>query len=302
MLMTRKFCTCLLFCFRLEEIQPLEEAQTTILRNSEEGSINLQDEKYIRELITVQKAQILRSAKLISSLRDKLNQSQSDKAELQEKLSCQVREVDKLQDELLVIKLTAEKTSQRLKCSEQEKLSLFEEKSQLEGILEQRENFIKQRDTQLSNIIRLVSEIDLCVNDVKKLVELSESIARGEEPPVTSLLGLSDELEMHLQSLNNETELSMEGNLNAPFLSEGSNNHSFNGSKNDNSLVSKYLASFNNRGPCLPEEVSLGDMEWVLDRIKRIRDLRQNIGCIRDQVNDLYTDILGGKVEACAIQ
>ncbi|CAL8102125.1 unnamed protein product [Orchesella dallaii] len=277
---------------RLEEIRPLEEAQTTILRRAEEGSLDFQDEKNIKELITIQKAQLLRSAKLITSLREKLTQCQNEKGDLQEKLSCQGRDIEKLQEELLVIQLTMEKTTQKVKSLEQEKLSLLEEKSQLQTMLEERETFIKQRDTQFSNILRLVTEIDLCVNDVGKLVELGESIVKGEDPPVTSLLGLSDELEMHLQSLES-------GGDEVDHLNPS---HSGSFSKGESSsLVTKYLASLNH-GATSCNEFSLGDMEWALDRIKKIRDMRQNIGFIRDQINDLYTEMLGGKVEGCAVQ
>ncbi|ODN01833.1 Centrosomal protein of 85 kDa-like [Orchesella cincta] len=278
---------------RLEEIRPLEEAQTTILRRAEEGSLDFQDEKHIQELVTVQKAQLLRSAKLISSLRDKLTQCQNEKGDLQERLSCQGRDIEKLQEELLVIQLTMEKTTQKVKSLEQEKLSLLDEKSQLQTMLEERETFIKQRDSQFNNIIRLVTEIDLCVNDVGKLVELGESIVKGEDPPVTSLLGLSDELEMHLQSLDSGG-YELDHSLN--------HSHSSSFSKGESgSLVTKYLASLNN-GVSSCNEFSLGDMEWALDRIKKIRDMRQNIGFIRDQINDLYTEMLGGKVEGCAVQ
>lgn len=280
----------------------MEEAQAAILQSCEEGSINFSNEKYITELLTVQKAQILQSSKLVTAFREKLNKCQNEKGELQDKISRQEQAIEKLEDDLQVIQLTSEKTSLKLKSLEQEKFSLLEEKSYLQDLLVDRENFIKQRDTQFGNIIRLVTEIDLCVNDVRKLVELGESIAKGEEPPVTSLLGLSDELEMHLQSLNNESGGGGDeyDPLDPPISSSGVNNSSFNNSSN--SLVSKYLASVSNGVTSSTEEFSLGDMEWALDRIKKIRDLRQNIGVIRDQVNDLYTDMVGGKVEGCNVQ
>lgn len=284
----------------MEAIQPLEEAQTTILQNSQAGSIDLQDEKHVIELITVQKAQILRSSKLVTTLREKLNQCQNDKGELLDRLSSQTREVGKLQEELMVIQLTTEKTAQKLKSVEQEKMGLLEEKAMLQEKLQDREIFIRQRDTQFGNIIRLVTEIDLCVSDVKKLVELGEIIVNGEEPPVAALLGLSDELEMHLQSLSREPTAECYDSLD-PSTDSG-NGTSLNGSKNENSLAAKYLASVSNGLSTTAEEFSLGDMEWALDRIKKIRDLRQNIGEMRDQVNDLYTDIVGGKVEGCNVQ
>lgn len=286
---------------RLESLQPLEEAQAAILQSCEEGSINFTNEKYITELLTVQKAQILQSSKLVTAFREKLNKCQNERGELQEKISRQGQTIEKLEDDLQVIQLTSEKASQKLKSLEQEKFSLLEEKSYMQDLLLDRENFIKQRDTQFGNIIRLVTEIDLCVNDVRKLVELGESIAKGEEPPVTSLLGLSDELEMHLRSLNNESGGGGdEYDPLDPPTNNGANNSSFNNS--NNSIVSKYLASVSNGVTSSTEEFSLGDMEWALDRIKKIRDLRQNIGVIRDQVNDLYTDMVGGKVEGCNVQ
>lgn len=285
----------------MEDIRPLEEAQTSILQSAENGSLNLESEKDIKEVITVQKAQILRSAKMISALRDKLTQSQSANEDLQLKISSQETEIAKLQEDLLINKLTMEKTSQKLKSTELERMSLFEDKAKLQTDLENRDKFIRERDIQFSNIIKLVTEIDLCVNDMRKLVELGESIAKGEEPPVSSLLGLSDELEMHLQSLQEENDTGQE--LQSTDIEANNSFSIHNHSNANNSLVGKYLASINNGSSMsYSEEFSLKDMEWVLDRIKKIRDLRQNIALIRDQVNDVYTDMLGGKVEGCGIQ
>lgn len=258
------------FLSRLEELKPLEEAQQAFSKDGELAPLDLKDEHKVSEFLTLQKAQLLRSSKIISSLRDKLFQLDSDRADGLIKISNLESDVESLKDQVLSAQLKMESLTEKQKTLEDENAGLQSENTNLKQQIEQRECNLKQKDSHIHCLIELVTEIDLSVKDVENLVELGKSIALGEEPSVSTLLGFGEEFETHFDRLCNED----------------------NGAELSHNLeISK---------TCL--EYNPNDTEWTLDRLVKIRSVRKHLRDLRDVASDLYTDMLGGKVEGCAVQ
>jgi len=262
-------------------LKPFEEAQQAILKDLQ--SIDLKNEDSILELITVQKAQFIRSSKIVSTLRDKLSRLEAEKADGIIKISNQESDIESLQEQFLTTQLKMDKMEEKIKVLDQDKSKLTQEISSLRNQMDQRDSYMQKRDEQISNLMKLGTEIDLCVGEIEKLVELGQNIAAGEEPPVSTLLGLSNDLELHLRNLTFDERAYNESKGSLEFRS-CSNAVGIDVSHHE--LV----------------EFDPNDTEWALDRLKKIRDVRKNLGYLRDVTNDLYTDMLGGKVEGCKIQ
>jgi predicted nucleic acid-binding Zn-ribbon protein len=267
----------------MEELKPLEDAQTTLLKERDLKTFNLQDENEVLELLTVQKAQILRSSKLITKLRDKIARLDGEKTEALIKISNKEADIESLQEQYLSMQLQIDKIMSKLQLTEAEKTKLSEKYRNLYEELTSRNAYLQKRDEQLTDLVKLVTEIDLCVNEVGKLVELGQSLANGQEPSVATLLGLSEDLELHMQSLDsgvfNEDKAEDEELL------------------VDDSSSSRRIISSRKASTLDPS-----DSEWVKSRTQKVRELRKNLSHLRDIANDLYTDVLGGNVEGCKVQ
>lgn len=261
------------FCNRLDELKPLEDAQIAFSKDGQLSPIDLTDVHKVTEFLTLQKAQLLRSSKVISSLRDKLCQLESDRADGLIKITNLETDLSSLQDQLIVTQINLDSLTNKNKTLEDEMTELSSVNQDLKRQIQNRECSIEQRDSHIRSLIQLVTEVDLSVNDVEKLVELGRSLALGEEPSVATLLGLGEDFDSHFGSL-----LGKETDDNAK-----KNHH--------NLAVSDSCSQYDPADP-----------EWTLDRLVKIRNVRKHVRELRDVASDLYTDMLGGKVEGCAIQ
>lgn len=250
-------------------MEPLEEARLAFFNSGGELSkIDLSNKEEVQETLTLHKAQLLRSSKIINSLKDKLFQLESEKADGLVKITNLESDVSSLEDQVLAVHLNIESLKEKVKGLEAEKKGLEEENADLKQQVNQREENLGERTEHINSLLKLVTEIDLSVNDVEKLVELGRSLALGEEPSVSTLLGLGEDLEMQLEQLNNSAKDS------------------------DNNLG---IAS-----SCLNYDPN--DPEWTLERLVKVRKIRRHLSNLRDVASDLYTDMLGGKAEGCKVQ
>jgi len=250
----------------------LEEAQESILQSD----IDTSSDKSVQEFLTVQKAQVIRLGKVITSLKSKLCDVESEKAELVLQLSEHTTVIESLQENVLTYFRQNDTLEKQLKYSD-EKLKLFEQERQtLQKRCDENDKLFQLRSQEMGNLIRLVTEINLSVQEMRKLIEFAQNICRGEDPPLDSVMGLS-EIDIDFQ---------IEETLKAAKRRSTNRNKSEDLSDSDSELDSEFDV----------------DLEWILERLNQVRGLRKEMSDVSSRVSDLYSDMLSGSVSGCGVQ
>jgi len=238
---------------RIEELQPIEEAQNSILKGIEN------DETGLLELATLQKTQLLRCAKIIKGQRRKLCDFETERAELELQLSERGSLISTLEEKVKSSQFQLENIQKQLKTSEDGKRQLETQVQSLQTRVDQSEALIGLRRNEMSNLLRLVTEVEISISEMNKLVFYCQSLSSGEEPPLDAVLGLDFEVDGDELSHQDESE-----------------------------------------SDCDKLEFDV-DLEWILERLKLVREVRNQIRKLRSEVNEIYTDILSSGT-GCGIQ
>jgi chromosome segregation ATPase len=278
----------------LEELKPLEEAQESLLN----GSLQVSGESELIGLVTVQKAQLLRCGKIMKSLRTKLCDSETERAELVLQNSEKANQISSVENNLTASMLKIDTLQKKLSQSE-EKWKHFETScGNLQSRLDEHDKLFQLRAQEMGNLIRLVTEIDLAVQEMNKLVAFAQNVSRGQEPPMDAILELSEiDIDMQIeQSMRacrrrNSSRFVKSENTSSCVTPEDESRSKVSSSDFDSSEVDLDLDS----------EFDV-DVEWILERLKQIRNLRKGMSELRGTVGDVYSDILSGGIQGCGVQ
>jgi len=158
--------------------------------------------------------------------------------------------------------------------------------------MERKDSYLNRREEEMEYLIQLATEIDVCLNDLSKLVELGESVAHGEEPSVDTLIGIPHQLQLSLMPANRVSKNS-HCNGSSTFHGDAKTKNS---ECDDSDDIDKCSASH------VYTNIGDEDPEWILERLKNVRDMRKSIEKLRNHLIDLYTDILEGSTDTCSVQ
>lgn len=273
-----KHCLSVVIFIRLEELKPLEQAEKEFLEQKHDFNHSTLDESSM-QILVVQKAQISRFEKLVTALKSKISAIETQKAKLLVEINGKEHQISTLQDKLVTSEIETECAIGKLKTLQSENAELKQDYFSLEEKHDQLKVMVQTKDDQMKNFIQLVTEIELCVAEIKLLVEFGKAMARGEVPDIASLINHS-EIKMGLQLGMSAADLT---NQDKSDLS------------NSEPVSLKLLKDISNENKNI-------DIEWILERSKKVHELRQDANTLRTLAQDMYNDFLCNEIDVCHLQ
>jgi len=253
-------------------LKPLEEAQKSLLTENISGE-NVDVEK-LKEIITVERAQLLTHGQLIESLRRKLSHCDMEKCIGLSKISELTTTNASLEEDINYSRFEIEKLTEKIKGEVETRRANEEKCTELQNRIEKANESYNLQRHHFGNFVRLMSEIDLCSIEISSLIDLCLKLGQGEELPIDDLVGL-DIFPQHDQYQTNQIAFPLQNFCEQ--LSESDIEHEH----QDSSMV---------------------DLEWLLKSLTKVTEIRKNTASIKVRVMDFYVDIVGGKFEGCSLQ
>jgi len=260
---------------RVEYLKPIEEAQKSLLTENISGE-NVDAEK-LKEIITVERAQLLTHGQLIESLRRKLSHCDMEKCLGLSKISELTTRIASLEEDIHYRSFEIEKLAERIKEEAENRRAIGEKCAELQSRIEKANESYNLQRHHFGNFVRLMSEIDLCSIEIGNLVDLCVKLGQGEELPIDNLVGL-DIFPLYDQDQNQTNQISLPLQNFCEQMSES------------------------DIQPYEHPDSSMVNLEWLLKSLTKVTEIRKNTASVKVRVMDFYVDMMGGKFEGCSLQ
>ena len=142
-------------------------------------------------LVTLQKSHLIQSEKIIKALRSKLLTRDVEKSEMILALADRVKCIGDLQEQVTCLQIENENISEREQRCAATKNALAKECEDLKAVIEKMETSNDSRRHQTIKLVHLTTQVGLCCSEVQQLVQLCQSICKGEEPSLEDLVGFN---------------------------------------------------------------------------------------------------------------